>query len=152
PAGSAVLGANESRAIFIELTFAEERQVPRALAHRFVGTGAANPAAQAPTEISYVVGPWPIRRIRVPMIGPPLRGPGWVAVNGCSAPGGAHRSALQTVNGDLVNSQRFAIDFMRLDEQGRFVNGDPSRPESWASYNQPVLAVAEGRVVAMRND
>jgi hypothetical protein len=151
PAESATLGANESRVIFIELAFAEERLVPQALAHHFVGTGAANPAAQSATPISYVVGPWPIRRIRAPVLGPPLRGPGWVAVNGCCALG-THRSALQSVNGDLVNSQRFAIDWMRLDEQGRFVNGDASRPESWAGYDQPVLAVAMGRVVAMRND
>jgi len=146
-----VLGPNESRVIFVELTFAEERLVPQALAHHFVGTGAASPAAQTATPISYVVGPWPIRRIRAPVLGPPLRGPGWVAVNGCCALG-VHRSALQSVNGDLVNSQRFAIDWMRLDEQGRFVNGDASLPQSWAGYDQPVLAVAMGRVVAMRND
>jgi hypothetical protein len=151
PAGSAIIGANESRVIFVELTFPEERMVPQSLAHHFLGTGAANPGAQTATQISYVVGPWPIRRIRAPVLGPPLRGPGWVAVNGCCALG-VHRSALQSVNGDLVNSQRFAIDWMRLDEQGRFVSGDASRPESWAGYDQPVLAVAIGRVVAMRND
>jgi hypothetical protein len=151
PAGSAVLGSNESRIIFIELAFPEERLVPQALAHHFLGTGAGNPAAQTATQMSYVVGPWPIRRIRAPVLGPPLRGPGWVAANGCCALG-VHRSALQSVNGDLVNSQRFAIDWMRLDEQGRFVAGDASQPQSWASYDQPVLAVAISRVVAMRND
>src|SRR5262249_38492825 len=76
PAGSAVLGPNESRVIFIELTFAEERLIPQALAHHFAGTGAASPAAQTATSISYIVGPWPIRRIRAPVLGPPLRGPG----------------------------------------------------------------------------
>jgi hypothetical protein len=151
PAGSAILGANESRIIFVELTFPDERSVPQSLAHHFMGTGATSPAATTPAQMSYIVGPWPIRRIRAPVLGPPLRGAGWVAVNGCCALG-VHRSALQSINGDLVNSQRFAIDWMRLDEQGRFVNGDASRPESWASYDQPVLAVAIGRVVAMRND
>src|SRR5262249_49945868 len=132
-------------------TFPDERSVPQALAHHFMGTGATSPAAQAPAQMSYIVGPWPIRRIRAPVLGPPLRGPGWVAVNGCCALGG-HRSALQSLNADLVKSQRFAMDWLRLDEQGRFVTGAQSRPESWASYDQPVLAVAIGRVVAMRND
>lgn len=151
PAESAVLAPNQSRMIFVEVTFPDERAIPAALAHRVVGTGATSPAAQAPLPMSYVVGPWPIRRFRPPVLGAPLRGPRWVAANGCCRPG-VHRSSVQSVNGDLVNSQRFAIDWMQLDEQGRFVVGDASRPESWVGYGQPILAVADGRVVAMRND
>jgi murein DD-endopeptidase MepM/ murein hydrolase activator NlpD len=51
-----------------------------------------------------------------------------------------------------VNGQRFAIDWLQLDAEGRLVVGDPSRVENWVGYNQPVLAVADGTVVSVRND
>jgi murein DD-endopeptidase MepM/ murein hydrolase activator NlpD len=44
---------------------------------------------------------------------------------------------------------RDALDFMRLDEEGRGYQGDPKRAESWYGFGEPVLAPAEGTVVSV---
>src|ERR687897_1284236 len=44
---------------------------------------------------------------------------------------------------------RDALDFMRLDEEGRGYQGDPNRAESWYGFGEPVLAPAEGTVVSV---
>src|SRR5215212_6999390 len=44
---------------------------------------------------------------------------------------------------------RDALDFMRLDEEGRGYQGDPNRAESWYRFGEPVLAPAEGTVVSV---
>ena len=42
-----------------------------------------------------------------------------------------------------------AVDFMRLDGEGRGYQGDPKRAESWYGFGDPVLAPAEGTVVSV---
>ena len=46
--------------------------------------------------------------------------------NGCCSTDGVHRATVLPINGALHAAQRFAIDWIRLDDQGRLVNGDPS--------------------------
>jgi hypothetical protein len=152
PAADRVLGQDQSHIVFIELSFDRGSDVPARLVHRLTGTGAAGPAATEPSPISYLAAVYPLDRFTPPVLGPPLRGTGWVAVNGCCLRAGPHRSALQTVNGGLHNSQRFAIDWQKLDDRGRFVVGDPSVLENWVSYGEQVFAVADGVVVATRDD
>ena len=48
-------------------------------------------------------------------------------------------------------SERFAIDWVRLGDEGRFYRGDPRENSNWFSYNQPVRAAASGRVVLVRD-
>ena len=83
------------------------------------------------------------------VIGPPLAGTGWVAINGCCGPGGVHRATGLPVNGDVHYAQRFAIDWMRLDAQGRIINGSLNDVRSYTSYGADVLAVADGVVVGV---
>ncbi len=78
------------------------------------------------------------------VIGPPLTGSGWLAAGSCCD--GPHRRTVQPVNNGLWVGQRFAIDFNKIDEAGLLVDGDASRNESWATYDQDVLAVADGTV------
>lgn len=75
------------------------------------------------------------------------RGDGWVVANGCCSARGAHRGAILPVDGRLRDAQRFAIDWMRVDADGRMVVGDPQHVESYLAYDQPILAVAGGTVV-----
>src|SRR5829696_959869 len=42
-----------------------------------------------------------------------------------------------------------AVDFMRLDGEGRGYRGDPKRAESWYGFGEPVLAPADGTVVSV---
>jgi murein DD-endopeptidase MepM/ murein hydrolase activator NlpD len=52
------------------------------------------------------------------------------------------------VNGGLYFAQRFAIDWMRLDDKGRLLNGDAGNVHSYPDYGADVIAVADGKVVS----
>jgi hypothetical protein len=85
------------------------------------------------------------------VLGPPARGGIWVADEGCCDTNTHHRRGLLVVNGDEVVPQRFAIDWMRLDRRHRAWVGDPARLSSYRSYGQPLIAVADGKVVIARD-
>jgi Peptidase family M23 len=84
------------------------------------------------------------------VLGPPLRGGRWVAVNGPSN-SSDHRRSLQSVDGLPRISQRFAIDWVQLGEDGRPFHGDAKKNESWIDYGQEVLAVADGTVASIKD-
>lgn len=104
------------------------------------------PGLPVPTSITELGGAARVDLRPPTVLGPPLLGPGWAAIGSCCD--GPHRRALQPVNGGLFLSQRFAIDFNRLDGTSRIVVGDPDLNESYPTYAQPVLAVADATVLA----
>ena len=160
-AGTPEIEFNGTRLFLIHLTFASRAKVPRRLLHHVELLGAAaDPTQTTPSPNSYTVAPLPLGSdsVRpstltwpVPVLGPPLAGKGWVALNGCCEADGLHRKSTQPVNGQLVFAQRFAIDWMRLDDHGRLVHGDPTDVHSYAAYGADVLAVADGIVVETLN-
>jgi hypothetical protein len=141
-----VMAPGESRALLVDLTFDALQQAPAAVAHRLSLTGAAGPPATQPTPISYLAAPFDISAGKPLVIASPLRGTNWFAGNGCCGTGFAHRPSLNTFNGKLANSQRFAIDWLRLTDAGEFYSGDKTKNESYADYGQAVYAVADGTV------
>jgi len=91
-------------------------------------------------------------RARKPVkLGPPVRSGLWVAAEGCCDDPTHHRRGLLAVNGNWVVPQRFAIDWMMLDESHRAWVGDPTQLSSYFSYGQPLIAVADGTVVIARD-
>lgn len=82
------------------------------------------------------------------VLGAPLEGPGWVVVNGC-CDSTTHIRSIQPVNGKLYLAQRFAIDWMKINEESRLFVGDPKDVKSYSGYGQNVLAVADAKVVAV---
>jgi hypothetical protein len=152
PATDAVIEPNAARLFYIELTFKDAAQVPKVLKHRLHLIGAPNPGPAKPAPLDYVVAPLKIADAKPLIVGPPLAGAGWVAANGCCNPDIVHRGSVQSVNGALYDSQRFAIDWMRLDEQGRLVHGDESDARNYTDYGADVLAVADARVVSTLNN
>ncbi|OLC58447.1 MAG: hypothetical protein AUH76_17255 [Candidatus Rokubacteria bacterium 13_1_40CM_4_67_11] len=152
PAASLDLPANESRVVLLSLAFSSAETVPRLLDHRLDALAAISPAATAPSPISYRLAPLEVPARAAPVLRPPLEGKGWLVVNGCCDGTGAHRGAILPVNGRLYDSQRFAIDFVQADAEGRLVVGDAANVRSWVGYGAIVRAAAAGRVVASRND
>lgn len=148
PAESPVIPADGSRLFYIELAF-KPGEVPQAIAHRLSLLGAASPAPSTPaTPLTYTVARIELERSPLPVIGPPLSGPNWLAVNGCCNSLLVHRGSFHSINGSLYAAQRFAIDYMRLDDKGRLFHGDPGKVDSYAGYGARVLAVADGTVVS----
>lgn len=78
PATSAVISADVSRLLFVELSFPSKAAVPAAVTMRLHLLAAANPGATTPTRMHYTAGRVTISRARLPVIGPPLAGTGWV--------------------------------------------------------------------------
>ena len=149
PATDATIEPNGARFFYIELTFKDAASVPKLLEHHLYLIGAPNPGPAKPAPLDYVVAPLKIADAKPLIIGPPLAGAGWVAANGCCNPDITHRGSVQSVNGALYDSQRFAIDWMRLDEQGRLVQGNESDVHSYPGYGADVLAVANGKVISV---
>ena len=85
-------------------------------------------------------------------ISPPLRGAGWLSANGCCAVQTPHRSTRLPLNGErLVKSETFAIDWVQV-RDGAIFDGDGARNEDWYCYGAELLAVADGRVIYVRDD
>jgi hypothetical protein len=150
PANSPEIEFNGTRLFLIDLTFDASAQVPGRLQHLFEVMGASGPAPtpMTPVALSYSVAPLDLHP-QLREIGPPLAGNRWVAINGCCESRGAHRGSGLSANGWIYFGQRFAIDWMRLDEAGRLVHGDPADVHNYACYGVDVLAVANGTVVSV---
>jgi len=145
------LDFNETRLVLLHLAFDPSAVVPHRLVHRVEVLGATSPADLTPVLRRYTVAPVRVNP-QIPVVGPPLTGKGWVAFNGCCEADGVHRSTGLPVNGQLYFAQRYAIDWMRLDAEGRFVHGDLSDVHSYTAYGADIVAVADGIIVEVRND
>jgi murein DD-endopeptidase MepM/ murein hydrolase activator NlpD len=152
PAKNALIPPNQSRMVFLTVSFNSEEDIPESLDHRFELKAAANPAATEPSKMRYQAASVDLWDRKVPVFAPPLEGEGWLAVNGCCGPDGVHRSAVQSVDAKLYDSQRFAIDWMRINADGQLVVGDPSKNENWVDYGAKVMAAADGEVIAALDD
>ncbi len=144
---------NGTRLFLVDFSLDSSAKVPQRLLHHFELMGAPTPARTpgTPVPLSYTVAPIAILH-QLPVIGPPLAGKHGVALNGCCEPGGAHRSTGLAVNGRIYFAQRFAIDWMQMDDAGRLVHGDPSKVNNYTCYGADILAVADGTVVDILNN
>lgn len=82
-----------------------------------------------------------------PVIGPPLRGGGWLAANGPN-PATGHRRSLVPVDGIPAIAQRFGIDYLVIDTAGRTFSGDRADNASYFAHGAEAIAVADGIVAA----
>jgi hypothetical protein len=129
--------------VWFDIVIGKRRDLPRSIGHTL--TVSVPPGLPVARTFTYrgAVGRVDLRPPAV--IGPPLRGPGWVALGSCCD--GPHRRSIQPVNGALYLGQRFAIDWNGVDAENRFVVGNPDVNSSWIYYGKPVIAVANARVV-----
>jgi Peptidase family M23 len=152
PAASTDLEFNGTRLFLIHLVFEENATIPAHLVHRFTLLGGNTPAPvpRTPVALTYTVAPVAVvTKVRV--IGAPLAGKGWVDFNGCCGLSGAHRGSSKPINGQIYFAQRFAIDWMRLDDKGQLVHGDAADVHNFSDYGAEVLAVADGTVASTFN-
>lgn len=130
--------------VFVELDL-EPGALPDVLRHRVGyrvedGTG-------APAEVAG--GPAPVAPPAV-VLGQPLRGGPWAAVFDPGWERG-HRRVFYAVEGRATLPGRLAIDFVKLDGGGRIAEGDPDVIRGAYGYGEPVLAVADAVVAAVRD-
>ena len=130
------LAAGRTAVIFLWIPIAT---VPASLRHRItVGEASVEGAPISPVTTPAIV------------IGPPLEGGDWLAANG---PGrnSQHRRGFVPIEGRARIAQRFAIDWVRLDQNGRTFSGDAKDNKSYRAYGADALAVADAVVVATKD-
>jgi hypothetical protein len=149
PVKDTVIPPQQARVLFVDYTFGSPSEAPKYVMHHLYFDGAASPVTTTPIPVDYTVTPYRISTSGPITIGPPLRGNNWIALNGCCEPGWPHRSSPLPLNGNLVGSQLFAIDWKQTNDQGAFYTGDKTKNESYVDYGSEVLAVADGTVTAI---
>ena len=128
--------------LYLWLSLDKDEELPSQLTHEVswspVGEVAAGGLLQG--ALTEVEGQDP------PAIGPPLRSGPWMAQAGPSNWSRHRRArALEYL------AQRFATDWVRVDEQGRSWAGPQEDNRSYFAYGAEVLAVAAGTVVEVRD-
>ncbi|MEO7689882.1 MAG: M23 family metallopeptidase [Sphingomonas sp.] len=85
-----------------------------------------------------------------PALGPPLGAGTWVAVHHADWARGHRRVFYMSTRGEVLPG-RFAIDFVKVSSAGATSCGNPDLPSDTIGYGDPVLAVADGRIAAVRD-
>jgi hypothetical protein len=143
------LAAGEGATIWMDVTLRRGRRIARALVHRLT-VRATLPSGESRT-LTFDGARTRVSARPAPALAPPLHDGPYLNFNGCCGLS-PHRTALVPVDGTPYALQRFAVDFIKIDDQGRGATGDLTRNESFFTFGEPVYAVADGRVVRTRND
>ncbi|HRY15568.1 MAG: M23 family metallopeptidase [Candidatus Competibacteraceae bacterium] len=140
---AALLEAAQFGILYLHLSFPDRESVPRILEHWITAQLTAAPPGQ---ERGISMGGFSeVGSAPVAILGPPLQGGSYIAADGCCS-STRHLRALLPLNGQYRLSQRFAIDWEKLDALNRIYVGPREDPRSYFIYGQPVLAVANARV------
>ena len=151
PAPTTLIGASGSAIVWLDVGVRRKANLPDALEHRVVGSTRPLPGEES-IPFTSLVGRVSMRARGPLKLGPPVRSGIWGAGEACCDNNTHHRRGLLVVDGDQVVPQRFAIDWMMLDEQHRAWVGDPHSLSSYLSYGQPLIAAAAGKVVTARDE
>lgn len=81
-------------------------------------------------------------------INAPLHGTGWIAWE-TTDPFTHHFGSQITKNGVTRVPQRFAQDWLKMDDNGMIVSGDYTKNENWTAYGEEVLAVRDGTIACI---
>ena len=130
--------------VYMWLTLDHASDVPAALRHRF-----SVKLGDYPEELSLETAALAVSKA-VPAITSPLRGDHWLAGNGPSNTSG-HRRALIPIDGHAVIAQRFAIDWVKLGDDGLTYKGDKLDNKNYFAYGVDALAVADGVVTEVKD-
>jgi hypothetical protein len=145
-AESAELLFGQFGVLFLHLALGKDDALPRALRHRI--TLRFMPAG---IEHTLTIAEIAVNDAATVVLGPPLAGKGYIAGDGC-CDSIRHVRALLPLDGRFTLAQRFAIDWEQADAQNRLVKDDPKALGNYTIFGRDVLAVADGTVVATRND
>jgi murein DD-endopeptidase len=130
--------------VYIWATVDTENAVPATIRQRLavkIGT--------YPDEMIVETAPITVGRDAI-AISSPLRGDHWLAGNGPSNSSG-HRKALLPIDGHAAIAQRFAIDWVRLRDDGKTFHDDEKDNKNYLAYGNDALAVADGVVTEVKD-
>ncbi|RVC24003.1 M23 family metallopeptidase, partial [Mesorhizobium sp. M7A.F.Ca.AU.002.02.1.1] len=140
------LAAYQFAVIFLHVVLADGAAVPARITHEITAFFAVIGA-----DMTVTIGEGAVVAKAPVALGPPLRGKGYVAADGC-CDSIRHVRALLSLDGKFYLAQRFAIDWEQIDDNNTLVVGDLKVPANYHIYGKPILAVADGTVVGTRDD
>ncbi len=155
--------AGRTAVLVLDDVYDTRADVPAEVTHRVDMTlGSALPEDQPvssryPDAVTQVGGVVRTSAESPVVIGSPLTGDDWVALNGCCGVT-SHRGAVMGVGSRLSASERYAIDWVRLDPTvsskgpATTFTGDGKRNEDYLAYGAELLAVADGTVTTVVSD
>jgi len=130
--------------VYVWVTLEKASDVPAAIRHRLkVKIG------DYPEELSVDSVALPVSTA-VATISSPLRGDHWLAGNGPSNSSG-HRRALIPIDARAAIAQRFAIDWVKLGNEGQTYHDDKLDNKNYYAYGVDALAVADGVVTEVKD-
>ena len=147
-AGIDVLPASGAGMLWLDVSFARGAPIPARLVHRIVTTVLV---PGAPAGFTMEGALTRVNRRAPVVLTPPLIGRGYADENGCCGQSD-HTRAIQTVDGLRFLAQRYAIDWERIDRQGRDYIGDWRKNKNWLIYGDRIVAAAPGVVVETINN
>lgn len=144
------IGSGRVALVFLDVTFEDLRDVPKAIEHRLKASfdiPSGFGSNLFPAQTTDTGARTEILRKKPVVIGPPLEGANWAAANGCCTVS-PHRGAVLALDQKLLAAERYAIDWMKSDDEGRIVLPDETtKLKDFPAYAERVLSVANGKVV-----
>lgn len=144
------IGSGQVGLAFLDVTFEDPGEIPEAIEHRLEASFDIPDAFGGnlfPAETTETGGRTEVLREEPVVLGPPLEGANWVATNGCCTVS-PHRGAMLALGGRLLAQERYAIDWIKSDDEGGIVLPDGNQElEDFPAYGERVLSVADGEVV-----
>jgi hypothetical protein len=145
--GSAVgseIPAGGSAQLFMDVTYPRKADPPRRIAHGFNLT-------LPDQKIAFRGVPTRVSRQEAMEVAPPLRGPGWVAGNGCCDETNAHRGAVLSIDGTIHVAERFAIDYVQLNEDDVLFSGARDDLANYGYFGAKIRSATDGKVVRVQD-
>lgn len=134
------LAAGGTVVVYLWITIDHGTRIPTRLSHRVVTADFSADGAVIGTHHTALL-----------VLGPPVRGTDWLADDGPSNDqDNHHRRGILIFEGRTRISRRYAIDWQQIDN-GTTFTGDATDKRAYHAYGQPVLAVADSRVVTARD-
>jgi hypothetical protein len=141
-------GPGVSGFLFEDVSYPSGARLPEKLNYRFdVSTSTPTGLAE-----SFRAGPTLVGQEDPVQKGALLFGKRWLTGEGCCDTVTSHRAGIFPIDGTFHAPERFAIDWVRVRENGRLYDGPKDELSSYLYYGARIRAVADGLVVATRDD
>ena len=129
--------------LYFGFTLASDEAVPETLSHKL------HFKENLPLfSRRFIIADSPLQMNAEPLmvLQPPFAA-GRIAAIEAVSPHTHHRKGIRMFEGNAYISQRFAIDWVRLNEEGILSDGPATQLDSYPGYGLDMLAVAPGKVI-----
>ncbi len=141
-----ILQPGQAAVLYVLLSYPKKLGLPKSVTNKITGS------RLGVGEKTYTIlsSPLLVSPKSATIITSPLKGENWFTPNGPSNVS-IHRRVMIPMDGKVEIPERFAVDWIKVDETGLSYKGDPKKNESYYAYRQPISAVSDGRVVAIKD-